>query len=300
LFALQAEDREMTDCALAELSGRGVLRVRGEGARAFLQGLITNDVDRLGPGEALHAGLLSPQGKILFEFFVLQDGDGFLLECPKESVAPLRQRLVFYRLRAKLDIEEAPDLKVAAAWGGKPRVPNGSVLFADPRLEALGYRIVLPSEADLRGFGCTIADEADYHAFRIGLCVPEGGLDYAYGDAFPHEALFDQLNGVDFRKGCFVGQEVVSRMEHRGTARKRIVGISAEGPLPEPRTPITADGHEIGTMGSSHGHQGLALIRLDRAEDARERSEPMLSRGTRISLRIPAWAHFPQPKAGEP
>ncbi len=122
--------------------------------------------------------------------------------------------------------------------------------------------------------------------------MPEGGLDYAYVDTFPHEALFDQLNGVDFKKGCFVGQEVVSRMEHRGTARKRVVGVSGAGPLPEPGTAITAAGHEIGTMGSSSGDQGLALIRLDRADDAKARGEPLIAGETRVSLRIPAWARF--------
>ena len=290
----------MNDCRVAELSGRAALRVRGEGARAFLQGLITNDLDKTAAGEAIHAGLLSPQGKILFDFFVVPDGADFLLDCRKETASALRQRLLFYRLRAKIDIEEA-GLKVAAAWGGAtPVAPSGSHHFSDPRLSALGYRILLPREAELQSLGCRVAEEADYHAHRIELGVPEGGLDYAYGDTFPHEAVLDQLKGVDFRKGCFVGQEVVSRMEHRGTARTRIVGVSGDSPLPDRGTPVTAGALEIGTMGSASGNLGLAMVRLDRAENATRRGEPLLAAGTRISLRIPAWARFTSATAAEP
>jgi folate-binding protein YgfZ len=134
--------------------------------------------------------------------------------------------------------------------------------------------------------------ERNYHAFRIGLGVPEGGKDYAFGDAFPHEALFDQLHGVDFAKGCFVGQEVVSRMEHRGTARKRVVPVEGAGPLPAPGTSIEAAGAAIGTLGSVAGRSGLALIRLDRAEDALARGESLAAGGVAIAIRRPDFARF--------
>ena len=133
-----------------------------------------------------------------------------------------------------------------------------------------------------RSLGCAAATEQDYHAFRIGLGVPEGGRDYAFGDTFPHEALFDQLGGVDFEKGCFVGQEVVSRMEHRGTARKRIVPVESRMPLPAPGTNIEAGGMEIGTLGSVSGSSGLALVRLDRVEDALARGQGITADGKRI------------------
>jgi folate-binding protein YgfZ len=290
----------MNDCRAAELADRGAVRVLGNSAGAFLQGLITNDIEKTGNGAAIHAGLLSPQGKVLFDFFVVPEGQGYLLECRKEIASALRQRLLFYRLRVKVDIEEAP-LKVAAAWGGsEPQPASPFRLYADPRLSDLGYRLVMPDNADLSRLGCGAATEAEYHARRIALCVPEGGLDYAFGDNFPHEALFDRLQGVDFRKGCFVGQEVVSRMEHRGTARKRIVGVSAEGPLPEPGTAITAGGNEIGTLGSTFGSEGLALLRLDRAEDARAKGLPLLAGDTPISLRLPEWAKATSAPAVEP
>ena len=139
----------------------------------------------------------------------------------------------------------------------------------------LGLRILLPANADISGLGCALASEDEYHARRIALGVPEGGRDYTFGDAFPHEAMFDQLNGVDFKKGCFVGQEVVSRMEHRGTARKRIVGVEGEGPLPPSGTEIVAGSMPIGTLGSVAGSSGLALLRLDRAEEAKAAGVPL-------------------------
>src|SRR5687767_614793 len=193
----------MNDCRAAELPDRGAVRVRGEEARAFLQGLITNNMDGVDEGRAIHAGLLSPQGKILFDFFVVPEEDGFLLEGRKDAAAALRQRLSFYRLRAKLEIEDVP-LKVAAVWGGRDGgPPAGFRSYADPRLPDLGHRVLMPEDAGLADLHCEPGSEAEYHAFRIGLCVPEGGRDYAFGDAFPHEALFDQLHGVDFKKGCF-------------------------------------------------------------------------------------------------
>ena len=283
----------MNECRAAELPDRGAVRVRGEEARAFLQGLITNNMDWVGEGRAIHAGLLSPQGKILFDFFVVPEQGGFLLEGRKDAAPALRQRLTFYRLRAKLEIEEVP-LKVAAVWGGEERgALAGFRSFADPRLPDLGHRVLMPEDADLADLPCAAWSEAEYHAWRIGLGVPEGGRDYAFGDAFPHEALFEQLHGVDFKKGCFVGQEVVSRMEHRGTARKRIVGIEAEAGIPPAGTPIAAGGVELGVVGSTSGMRGLALIRLDRAEEAKAKGLPLLAGDTPISLRIPEWARFP-------
>jgi folate-binding protein YgfZ len=184
---------------------------------------------------------------------------------------------------------------VAACWVGAPAHPGGAIVYADPRLPALGYRAFLPHGTEPAALGCEAASEQDYHGFRISQGVPEGGRDYAFGDVFPHEALFDQLNGVDFKKGCFVGQEVVSRMEHRGTARKRVVPVEGAAPLPAPGTSIEAAGAPIGTLGSVIGTSGLALIRLDRAEDAVARGETLAAGGVGIALRRPAFVRFAVP-----
>ena len=282
----------MSQCNAALLSDRAVVRVSGPAAHGFLQGLITNDIDKAKPGGAIHAGLLTPQGKILFDFFVVPAADAFLLEIAKAKAGELAQRLGFYKLRAQVEIAEDPSFAAAAAWGAPPRLPDGAIAYADPRLSALGLRILLQAEADARNLGCTIAGEDAYHAHRIALGVPEGGRDYAFGDAFPHEAMFDRLAGVDFDKGCFIGQEVVSRMEHRGIARKRIVGVEGEGPLPPSGTEITAGGAPVGSLGSVSEHSGLALLRLDRAEEAKAAGLPLRAGEVTVDLRIPGWARL--------
>jgi tRNA-modifying protein YgfZ len=283
----------MNHCHASLLPSRAVLKIGGADAHKFLQGLVTNDIGKVQGSNAVHAGLLSPQGKVLFDFFLVAEGDGFLADVAREKEEELLKRLAFYRLRAAVEIGADPSRQVAACWGGKPEgAPGGAILYADPRLPALGYRAFLTQDASPSALGCEPASEQDYHAFRIGQGVPEGGKDYAFGDAFPHEALFDQLHGVDFAKGCFVGQEVVSRMEHRGLARKRIVPVEGNAPLPAPGTSIEAAGAEIGTLGSVAGTSGLALIRLDRAEEALARGERLAAGGVGIALRRPAFASF--------
>jgi hypothetical protein len=287
----------MKKCNAALLSDRAVVLVSGPAASSFLQGLVTNDIDKAMPGGAVHAGLLTPQGKILFDFFVVPAADGFLLEIAKTKAAELVQRLGFYRLRAQVEIAEDPSFTVAAAWGEPLQIADGAIAYADPRLAGLGQRILLPAGTSLGNLGCTQAGEDEYRAHRIALGVPEGGRDYSFGDAFPHEAMFDQLAGVDFNKGCFVGQEVVSRMEHRGTARKRIVGVEGEGLLPPSGTDITAGGASIGTLGSVSGSSGLAFLRLDRAEEAKAAGVPLRAGEVTVALRIPAWARLKTPAA---
>ena len=198
-------------------------------------------------------------------------GGGFLIDCPRALAQALADKLGFYKLRAKVGIENLSDsLGVLAAWDGDPAV-KPDLTFADPRNAALGWRILVPEElkqkvADL--IGADLVDSAAYDAHRIASGVPRGGLDFIYGDAFPHETNMDRLHGVDFDKGCYVGQEVVSRMQHRGTARTRTVRIVLDGFAPEPGTAILAGDKPVGTIGSTAGHHGLALIRIDRAADA--------------------------------
>ena len=274
-----------------------MLRVAGADARKYLQGLITSDIGKAEGGTAIHAGLLSPQGKILFDFFVIAVDSGYLIDVSQDKAAELAKRLAFYRLRAQVEIAEKPSLTVAAAWGGEPRVPQGAIAYADPRLPEIGFRLLLPAGASAADLGCASASEADYQALRIRLGVPEGGRDYEFGDIFPHEALFDQLNGVDFAKGCFVGQEVVSRMQHRGTARKRIVPVEGAKPLPASGTSIEAGGVPIGALGSVSGACALALVRLDRAEEAIARGTPLMAADVGLTLRKPAFARFAVPTA---
>jgi folate-binding protein YgfZ len=228
------------------------------------------------------------------------DGDGYLIDVAQDKAEELRTRLGFYRLRAQVEIEAEPSLRVVTAWGGLPSLPGGAIVYADPRLAELGFRILLPKGTEAGNLGCAPATEKDYAALRIRLGVPEGGQDYAFGDAYPHEALFDQLNGVDFTKGCYVGQEVVSRMEHRGTARKRIVPVEGEAPLPASGTAVEADGIAIGTLGSVNGTSALALIRLDRAEDAIAKGKLFTAGDVKITLRRPAFARFAVPSAEAP
>jgi len=287
----------MGQCLAAELVDRGVIEVTGADARKFLQGLVTSDMETAREGRAIFAGLLTPQGKILFDFFVVPKGHGFLIEAPRAALGDLIRRLNFYRLRAAVEIKEGP-FKVAACWGGDPALIDGAVAFGDPRTAELGVRMLLPVAATLDILGCAALTENDYHAMRIAKGVPEGGRDYKYGDAFPHEALFDQLRGVDFEKGCFVGQEVVARMEHRGTARKRIVPAEGDRSLPAAGSEVIAGDTAVGSLTSVDGRLGLAALRLDRVEQAYEAGETLRAGEATLSLRKPGWLtlSLPAPK----
>ncbi|WP_418902442.1 YgfZ/GcvT domain-containing protein [Terripilifer ovatus] len=242
------------------------MRISGRDARSFLQGLVTNDVEALKQGEGRFAALLTPQGKILFDFFVTPDGDALLIDCNASQAADLAKRLGFYRLRADVRIaNESASLAVAAFRETPP--PAQALAFTDPRHEGMGWRVIgAPDELDRLGVVAGLDDA--YAAHRIALGVPEGGADFAYGDTFPHEANMDLVHGVDFKKGCYIGQEVVSRVEHRGTARKRIVRVGFSGPAPGVGMEISAGDLPVGQMGSSAGQEGLALVRLDRFAEA--------------------------------
>jgi len=295
--ALVAEGQDMSYCHAALLQRRGVIRVAGVDARKYLQGLITNDIAKAQDGRAIHAGLLNPQGKVLFDFFVVAANGGYLLDVVKDKSGELTKRLSFYRLRAEVDIVDEPSLAISAAWGGEPHPCKDTVVYPDPRLPELGFRLILRADTSAAELRCSPASEADYDTNRIRLGVPEGGLDYGFGEAFPHEALFDQLNGVDFAKGCYVGQEVVSRMEHRGTARRRIVPIESEATLPLSGSSIEVGNMPIGTIGSVSGASGLALVRLDRAEEALARGVPLTAAGVKLRIRQPSFAKFSVPAA---
>jgi tRNA-modifying protein YgfZ len=279
----------------AFLPDRGVVKVSGSDARDFLNGLLTTDVTLLRPGLGRFGALLTPQGKITTDFLITEapsgHGGGFLIDCPRALAQALADKLGFYKLRAKVSVENLSDsLGVLAAWDGEPAL-KPDLAFVDPREVALGWRILVPEAlaqkaADLIGAG--MVDSTAYDAHRIASGVPSGGLDFIYGDAFPHETNMDRLHGVDFDKGCYVGQEVVSRIQHRGTARTRTVRIILDGPAPEPGAAVLAGDKPVGTMGSTAGHHGLALIRIDRAADALEAGVPLTAGGLAIRLAEPA------------
>ncbi|MCZ8313916.1 folate-binding protein [Phreatobacter sp.] len=278
----------------AVLSDRGVVRVSGEDAARFLQGLVTCNVETLGAGEARYGALLTPQGKIVVDFLCIgvpaDDGGGFLLDTPGVLAAELAKKLGFYRLRAKVAVEDlSAQLAVTAVWGEETAPSPEGLVARDPRHTALGWRLVGPKPAEAP------APTGDYEAHRIGLGIPAGGRDFAYGDAFPHEADMDQLAGVDFAKGCYVGQEVVSRMQHRGTARTRVVPVTFADFPPMEGLDVVAGDKQLGVMGSSVHGRGLAKLRLDRVAEAADAGEPITAGGIPLVPVKPDWARFAWP-----
>ena len=290
----------MSDGRIAILARRGVVAVSGPDAETFLNDLATADVSRAGPGQAIFAGLLTPQGKILFDFIVFRDGERFLFDLPRGLAADFVKRLGFYKLRAKITVADvSTDSQVLAVWGPEGVHHIDGVAAPDPRLAALGWRVIAPADQPPVLSGFAAGTQADYDAHRIPLGIPEGGIDFAFGDAFPHDTDMDQLSGVDFGKGCYIGQEVVSRMEHRGTARRRVVIARAKGALPPVGAEVTAGGKALGLLGSSAGDCALALLRLDRAKDAIDAGTPITAGDATLTLSLPGWARFGWPPAAD-
>ena len=289
----------------ALLPERGIIKVVGDDARKFLHGLVTTDMLGLAPGTARFGALLTPQGKIVADFFVTEapqaDGGGFFLDSPRALAVTLVDKFNLYKLRAKVLVEDLTEiLGVLAVWDGQDTT-NGcaakqGLIYADPRLPALGFRVMIPphrATAAASELGAALVGAEDYEAHRIALGVPRGGVDFVYGDAFPHEADMDQLGGVDFAKGCYVGQEVVSRIEHRGIARTRAVALRYDGAAPASGAPITAGERQVGTMGSAARGRGIALVRLDRVAEAEQTA--LAAGGIPIRLIKPDWARFSFP-----
>jgi folate-binding protein YgfZ len=286
----------------ALLPDRGVVKVAGDDARSFLNGLLTADISQVTPASPRFAALLTPQGKIVVDCIVVEaparDGGGFFLDCPNTHTEELVRKLNFYKLRAKVIVEDLSGiLSVLAVWDDNDGATYG-LTYADPRLPALGRRIMLLphlTEQAAAQLGAVLTAAAAYEAHRIALGVPRGGLDFAYGDAFPHETDMDQLGGVDFDKGCYVGQEVVSRIEHRGTARNRIVQVAIEGAAPNPGLPVMAGDRQVGMTGSSAGQRGIAMLRLDRLGEAAAAGVPLVAGAATLRPRKPDWARFQWP-----
>ncbi len=278
----------MSKCDYARLHDRALLQITGNDAEKLLQGIVTCEVESLETGAAHFGALLTPQGKVLFDFFLIRTADGFLIDIDASLAEDFTKRLNFYKLRADVTIENADgDMGVYAVWNGEPGNVDG-IELVDPRLSAMGSRLYGPHSPD--------GNESDYNAHRIELGIPEGGKDFEYGKVFPHEVLMDQFGGIDFAKGCYVGQEVVSRMQHRGKIRTRTLAIGAEENLPAFGTEIRAAGKPAGSMGSSSGHAGLALLRLDRVKTAMDDGEEIIAGDTKLTATIPDFASFGWPQ----
>lgn len=283
----------------ALLDDRGIIAATGPDVARLLDGLITNDMDLLQRQPAIHAGLLSPQGKVLFAFFVVKQAGGFLLDVARDRAAELAKRLTFYKLRADaLFTDMSSTMTVAAVWGESPStVPRGILTYGDPRHAQLGTRLILPI-ARIAELGQLTASPDAYHAHRIACGVPDEQRDYILGDAFPHEANFDLCHGVSFTKGCYVGQEVVSRMQNKTVVRKRIVGISGDA-LTTGSAILHGDG-VIGTVGSVTGRSALAVLRLDRAVEAADKGQALTVGGHAITVEPSALDRYRDSMAAKP
>jgi hypothetical protein len=259
-----------------------VIEVTGEDRVSFLQGLVSNDVALAEPGRAIWAALLTPQGKWLADFFVIADGERLLLDCEGAQVALLVPRLSRYRLRAKVALRDVSDeLSVCAAWGGGR--PDAAIAAADTRLPDAGWRVLSATPLP------TNATVADWDRHRLALGLPDGSRDLEAEKSVLLEAGFDELGGVSWTKGCYMGQELTARTRYRGLLKRRLVPVEIAGPPPAPGTPILRDGAEVGTMRSSLGPAGLALLRLDAIAGVLRCGEATLT------PRVPDWMRLPEP-----
>lgn len=278
-----------------KLDNRTLLRINGKDAESFLQGLVTCNVENMAAGQLTFGALLSAQGKIQFDFFILNATSSFIIDIDKSMVPDFVTRLNFYKLRADVTIEPM-DKRTSgyALWGNKNEIGKivaDGVINLDPRLDQMGARAYIrrpPENAQFKSLD-------EWHQHRVKLGMPEGGLDFSFGDAFPHEALMDQFNGVDFSKGCYVGQEVVSRIHHRKSARKRLIQVRSEKKLPTTRPEILINNKNCGVLASTAQNNGLAMIRLDRAS-MHAKGEKAFAGTQEVTLKIQSWCNFSWPE----
>lgn len=282
----------------AVLDTRSVIHISGSEAKDFLQGLITNNVDRLANESAVYSALLTPQGKYLHDFMVFPFDGGLGLDCESERKDDLIRRLTMYRLRADVTIEDVTDsYLVAALWDGDaaPNLSSAKAVYADPRIAMLGWRAVLArdtAKSVLEQSGWSAATPAEYDRQRVALGIPDGSRDLLVDKSFLLEGNFEELNGVDFDKGCYVGQENTTRQKHRGVVRKRFMRVDIDGPVPAPGTPIMLGDKEAGTMRSSADGAGMALLRLEYVAKAAEAGEPLIADQATLTPVKPDWADF--------
>jgi tRNA-modifying protein YgfZ len=288
------------------LPDRSIVKFAGDDARAFLNSLFTANIATLTADESRYSALLTAQGKIIVDVFVseapAEKGEGFYFDTPKSQFQTFLAKMKTYNLRKKYIVEDLSEkLAIMAVWDG--RATTKYPCHTDPRLAALGQRIMLPPDqapAVAAEIGAELVPPEQFEAHRIALGIPRGDLDFVYGDAFPHEADMDQLQGIDFKKGCFVGQEVVQRMERRSTTRTRVVPVTFDGAPPSVGAKVMAAEKSVGTIGSTVDGRGLALLRLDRAEDALTAGHALKAGDVTLRLVKPDWAQFPFPGENKP
>lgn len=299
---------EQTEPFYVPLDRRGVLGIGGSEARTFLQNLVSNDVRRLTPSTALYALLLTPQGKYLHDFFLVehadpQAGTTLLLDVERDRAADLLRRLTLYKLRADVVLADLSDrYSVGAVVGarnlqladveGSARMLGGGVVFVDPRVARLGARFILPRDgvaAVARERGLRLGQESAYEALRLREGVPDSSRDLLIERSFPLEAALDELHAIDYGKGCYVGQELTARTHYRGTVRKRLIPVRIDGAAPAPGTPVMFGAIEAGEMRSSHGDAGLALLRLDTLDEVRAANGVLRAADATILPQPPEW-----------
>ncbi|MGK7863811.1 CAF17-like 4Fe-4S cluster assembly/insertion protein YgfZ [Falsiroseomonas sp. E2-1-a4] len=265
------------------LTGRGVVEVAGPDRVGFLQGLVSNDVTTAGPGRAVWAALLTPQGKWLADFFILAEGERLLLDAEAEQVPLLVQRLSRFRLRAKVTLRDAStDFTVLAGWG-ESVPPPGTLSAPDPRLPEAGWRALVAQQV------AADATDADYDLHRLRLGLHDGTRDLEPEKSVLLEGGFDELGGVSWTKGCYMGQELTARTKYRGLLKRRIVPVVVEGGLPPRGTPVLRDGVEVGEMRSARDGHGLALLRLD----VLAAGGTLSAGGAVLTPRVPGWMNLP-------
>ena len=264
---------------IALLPGRGVVEVAGDDRVAFLQGLVSNDVAKVAPGVAVWAALLTPQGKWLADFFLLAEGERLLLEGERAQAAMLVQRLSRFRLRAKVALRDlSAELHVAVAWGGSAP-PPGAIAAPDPRLPEAGWRALCPTPP------ATDETEAAWDRHRLALGLPEGSRDLEAEKSVLLEGGFDELGGISWSKGCYMGQELTARTKYRGLLKRRLFPVTVEGEVPAPGTPVLRDGAEVGEMRSGRDGLALALLRIDAVGEG----SMLTAGGASVVPRVPGW-----------
>ena len=296
----------MPPIAYTHLTNRGIISVTGSNSRDFLQGIISNDITLVSPNKTIYAALLTPQGKYLFDFFISQSGEKLLIECEKDRVPDLMKRLRIYKLRANADlVDETETYSIFAIWGddaaqatglhnerGLAHEISGGTQFIDPRLNTAGVRSVLPieaAEAQLQSLAAKPASTSDYDLHRLKLGLPDASRDLVVDKAILIESGFDELNGVDWNKGCYMGQELTARTKYRGLVKKRLISVFIEGAAPEPGTPIMVGDKNAGEMRSSNAGHGIALLRLDQLNN--EAAEYICDQAI-LRPNKPTWADF--------
>ena len=300
----------MPEASFALLDDRGVLAVSGADRRSFLQGLVSNDVEKVGPAQARYAALLTAQGKYLHDFMMIEFDEALWLEAEARRLGDLRRRLSVYRLRAKAELDEQPELAVAVVFGagalpamglsdepGAARRFGSGVALVDPRLTALGARCILPSidiRPALTGIGLAESGFPAYDRLRIELGIPDGGRDLVPEKSILLEAGFDELNGVDWQKGCYIGQELTARTKYRGLIKKRLMPVEIDGPAPAPGTIVTAEGREVGEMRSSRDGLGLALLRIEPVIEGKQ----LKAGDTALVVSKPGWMRLDDAVSG--